>query len=325
MKNIELRKQRAVEDIICYSKILEKCYEQMSFVKKGEVNKLHSDLKRGINRISLKSKFKKKDKDKIIRQVKHYAKEVSKYFIVLKLKKPKQIIKKENGEAPLEEVSDQLPASTVPQYEIVKKSGIKIDYKDTLDPAIFPWNKIFIEGLTTKEIFNFYKRIIPSESIFSKVILNKSIRKGQEILINIINDKDKTQRIERAAPDNNLYCYCRKQYSEEYMVGCNEGDEKCAVGGWVHQACDKRLQALSQKEIEDLEFTCLECLKSKEEQKRDEPKVTLEGLPVLEKEMMDFEVIGVENEVIEFKSVEFNIERQVLSKDVEIEVDENES
>ena len=42
------------------------------------------------------------------------------------------------------------------------------------------------------------------------------------------------------------------------MVGCNE--DKCPVGGWIHQDCDDRLKGLSREQINDFDFTCKECL-----------------------------------------------------------------
>jgi hypothetical protein len=225
--------------------------------------------------------------------------------------------KKDEPEPPVENSSNDNAF-----YEIVKKPGIKISYEDTLNPAIFPWNKIIVEGLTTKEIYALYKRSIPSSYIFSKIILNKTIKKGQEILVNIINDKDKTQRIERACPDNNLYCYCRKQYTEEFMVGCSRGDEECVVGGWIHPYCDERLKNLTQDSIQDLDFTCLECLKKYQNptldnqgfndkgnsgdgiqlnKESDQKDILIQDEKEVKDEIIKYEYLKEENNVLSFK------------------------
>lgn len=258
MKNLEMRRQRTIEDIVSYSKVLEKCYEQVNSLKKGESIKSSNNIKKNIHRLSLKSKYKKKDKDKIIRQVKYHAKDISRFFIVLKNKRAKVPLNKKETTDCLVETD-----TNISNYEIVKKPGIKINYQDTLNPAIFPWNKIFIEGLTTKDIFSLYKRLVPNEYIFSKIILNKSFKKNHEIIINIINNKDKTQCIERYKPDPNLYCYCKKQYSDEFMIGCSSEDN-CPVGGWIHKDCDEILKGLPMSQIQETDFTCKECSKIKE-------------------------------------------------------------
>jgi len=242
-----------VEDIIAYSKVLEKCYEQVNICKKGE--KIKPIFKKTVNRISLKSKFKKKDKEKVIRQVKHYAKEISKFIIILKLRNQKN--KKENVENGAVQIE-----SPVPIYDVIRKNTIKVTYQDTLNPKIFPWNKIIIEGLTTKEIYRLYKDMIPNEYKFSKKILNKPHKnKGDQKIINICEGNGQI-RVEKYSDDEQLYCYCKKKYGEELMVGCN--GENCPYGGWIHPFCEVRLMGLTKKELDEIEFLCKDCMESRE-------------------------------------------------------------
>ena len=111
------------------------------------------------------------------------------------------------------------------------------------------------------------------------------------------------------------------------MVGCSKGDEKCVVGGWIHPYCDERLKNLTQDSIQDLDFTCLECLKKSENLTQDnqvfnekinscdamQPKeesgekdIIIQEEKEEKDEIIKYEYLKEENNVLSFKINEIN-------------------
>jgi hypothetical protein len=257
VKNIELRKQRAIDDILHYGKILEKNYEILkknnkhlnltSFNNSGMPNKkvlanIHfakkdKKLHPQIAKIKLLTK---RDKRSLVHQVREICKELSNLEITIQ-----KITKAEN--------------ETKCEYNVIplSKPKIKLSYQDVCNPLIFPWNLVKVSSnfFTPYEIFIQFKTLIPNEYSFTKYILKKIPRKL----------KAEQPIIPPVVIDQTLYCYCRQKcQGNEFMISCEyESHGTCAFNGWFHQNCVDELKNLAKDDIEkeDFKFVCKECLK----------------------------------------------------------------
>ena len=47
-----------------------------------------------------------------------------------------------------------------------------------------------------------------------------------------------------------LYCKCRGKFQSDFMVGCENDEDNCVNGGWLHPECTADLQNMTREEIE---------------------------------------------------------------------------
>ena len=47
-----------------------------------------------------------------------------------------------------------------------------------------------------------------------------------------------------------LYCKCKGQFQSDFMVGCENDEDKCPNGGWLHPECTEDLKNMTRIEIE---------------------------------------------------------------------------
>ena len=210
MKNLEFRRKKNEEDIKFYADVLEKCYVMSETMRKTVISK--NGLKKSINRISINPTFKKKNKEKILSQIKKIVKKYSQLSFLLKKKRNK--VKKEQSNEFFEVIESN-------DNWILSKTIIKPSYEDTLDPGIFPWNKIKVEGLSTNSIYSYYKKAIPNDYTYHKIILGKQFQPKKEIYLTTITDENGNKTVEALNTDSNeKYCVC-STHPEEFMVGKN--------------------------------------------------------------------------------------------------------
>jgi len=70
-----------------------------------------------------------------------------------------------------------------------------------------------------------------------------------------------------------LYCKCKGQIQQEFMVACEAGDEKCINGGWLHPQCTKDLCILTAEQIDEIDvWFCEDCNEKLEVEKRQKKK-----------------------------------------------------
>jgi hypothetical protein len=251
IKNMELKKQRAIDDILHYSEILEKNYKMLMKIDKtidftnktkklislgnkhhkennlhnNGINNNHNNNNKNLdkNQNNIKD-LKKKDKIELIKKITEICKEISNLKLTIKGTK-----NKETNEI-------------IYSYDKNRKLKINLTYKDTLDPKKFPWHMVKISNYTPAECFLAYKNVIPNEYIFAQHILRKTIKmkslKGsfnnrkpyqqplkQQTITNYINPLTDNSLVQmnsltlQPIIDTNLYCYCQKQtLPGDYMI-----------------------------------------------------------------------------------------------------------
>lgn len=47
-----------------------------------------------------------------------------------------------------------------------------------------------------------------------------------------------------------LYCKCRGKFQSDFMVGCENDEDNCVNGGWLHPECTTDLRNMTREEIE---------------------------------------------------------------------------
>jgi hypothetical protein len=177
---VELRKQREIDDILAYSSLLEKNYESLK--KIDNIDFLVYNPKK-ITKLELLPQEKKKkiNKNKIrkelLRKVRELALQLTDLNVVIRI-------------------------NSAQDHNIFrnKNKNITITYQETLNPELFPWYLIKIPGITTFEIYQVYKELVPNELIYSETILRKKH----------IGFK-KLGQVEQPVVQEFLYCVC-KQY-----------------------------------------------------------------------------------------------------------------
>jgi hypothetical protein len=91
-----------------------------------------------------------------------------------------------------------------------RNKPITITYQETLNPEIFPWYMIKFPNLTTLEIYQVYKELIPNELIYSQIILKKKS----------LRLKSKPRHFEpivQIIPEYQ-YCYCRQFKNDDTQL-----------------------------------------------------------------------------------------------------------
>ena len=132
------------------------------------------------------------------------------------------------------ELTDE-PLSSKNEYEYVIKNvkeKINLSYPETLNPNLFPW--FMIKGFSNLTPFDLHRiymnELVPDESHFSKLILKKNFtskKKTQKKLMrkNRLrankNSVSLNNHVEPAPQSNDeeIYCYCRKPFLGEFMIG----------------------------------------------------------------------------------------------------------
>lgn len=207
IKNIELRKQRAIDDINQFAKILEKNYEILRKMDK------HYDLsvftpKKNIsltfskNDNNKKQHILEKDKRKLIHLIRELLKSLSNMNVVCK--------KSNEGEYTLDHC----------------KKGIKFTYEETKSPTVFPWYLVKLDNLSSFDCFNLYLSLVPTEYDYYRIILKKNYKKiikkslGLHIKEKIITIEDtKGTKVEVYKEDDQLYCYCKRKFLvDDFMI-----------------------------------------------------------------------------------------------------------
>jgi hypothetical protein len=247
---VELRKQRDIDDILAYAQVLEKNYEALK--KQDNIEFLVYNPKK----LPKLEKIEKKRKTNI-------------------LKIRKELLRKVRDIAlQLSDLNITIKISSTQEYNLIrnKKRNIYITYAETLHPDLFPWYKITIENLTTYEVYQAYKEIVPSDAQYTELILRKKknlrlskSKHNKPILMNNLV-VDFSQPYE--------YCYCKQKKNDQevgnlkiFILACEYWNDdkslnKCVSSGWFHHHCVERLKTLSTEEVssESFKFICDECI-----------------------------------------------------------------
>lgn len=249
IKHIELNKQRCIDDITNFAKLLEKNFEILhkfdkrndfsifSKNKKGKLGKVRTGDKIKAQRTRLNAK----EKARLICLVRAICKDLSSLRLGLK-----------------EVQHDGAETS----YKIEHTEKIKLSYYDTLDPNKFPWYIVKIKNLSPFEIYCAYAELVPNAAIYASLVLKKNnqLKMGKKKKDAIMQENNKEQE--------DIYCYCKKpSLPGDFMIsklklilGCYYED-KCVNNSWFHQECVPELKELPREKIEheDFVFTCREC------------------------------------------------------------------
>lgn len=223
IKNIEIRKQRQIDDIQFYANVLEKNYDILkkmdrTFEPVVIKKKLSlTPLKKIKNKQIIKKSLKKREKINLLKKVGELGKDISNLSIPIKINYGEDKNAKEYS------------------YDKNKKLKNNISYLDTLDSKIFPWFLVKISNFTPAEAFNEYKQLVPDELSYNKLILKKSVsvkskltnKKGLSkqtttILpcLSVIYSNNDSHKFEIYKPEEGLFCYCKMPFLEgDFMVG----------------------------------------------------------------------------------------------------------
>jgi len=103
----------------------------------------------------------------------------------------------------------------------------KIRYSEFKELKEFPWSMIKLKNYNTEKIKFLFNYLIPDESTYNRKILKRKIQHKDKIIdkngamtdsknfINVIYESGvEAVKIENFVKDENLYCYCKKTYSE---------------------------------------------------------------------------------------------------------------
>jgi hypothetical protein len=107
----------------------------------------------------------------------------------------------------------------------------KIRYSEFKELKDFPWSMIKLKNYNTEKIKFLFNYLIPDESTYNRKVLKRKIKHKDKIInkndsitdsknfINVIYESGvEAVKIENFVKDENLYCYCKKTYSEGDMM-----------------------------------------------------------------------------------------------------------
>ena len=234
VKSRELRKQRELDDIKQYSKLIEKHIDIYNKAHKQSPLRVYNKTKGERSLIDLSSnqiKLNNKEKRLFISAIRNLIADLSNFSIEVNSK----------------------------DFSVITQPSTKtsFSYIDTLTPMKFPWyflkeTEPYLQCFKPIEIFRLYKSIVPNESEYNKLILKKSPNQKQHMNQHSVKVKEKQV----------TYCYCHKN-NESFMIGCEMGD-KCPNNGWYHLECVDELRNMTIEEITSDKFGkyyCPECRK----------------------------------------------------------------
>ena len=230
VKKLELNKQRAKDDIIQFSKIIEKNVLNFNRNHKDSQLSVYNKIGKSEN-ININIKLSNSEKKIFMDSIRNLEKEVCELTVFIN--KDFEIIDNKNNNI-----------------------NNKLSYIDIGQPFKFPWylirdSEAYLNGMKPKEIFRYFKSICFNEEEYNKII--HKMNKNQ--IIQMRKEKNKIKQ--------KLYCYCKNNNDKNKIwIECNMKD-KCINNGWYHQECLNELNNFSEEFIENCidVYYCPECRK----------------------------------------------------------------
>ena len=245
VKSRELKKQREIDDIKQFSKIIERNIDIYNKSHKQSPLSVYNKTKgeKGLIDSSNQIKLNNKEKRLFITAIRNLIMDLSNFTLEINHK----------------------------DYSIISSNNnnsITFSYVDTLTPMKFPWYYLketepYLQCFKPIEIFRLYKSLISNETEYNKLILKKThSHKSNTHHHSNNSNNNNNSKLKENIQTQITYCYCHKN-DEAFMIGCEFGD-KCPNNGWYHLECVDELKHFTRDEVVSDKFgkyICPECRK----------------------------------------------------------------